>query len=209
MDSTSILLGTGNPAKQSRLRRLLVGLPLNITTPGEPGVVADAPDEQGATHEENARLKAEVWSRTRGTLAISSDGGLVVPALGRRWESLLTRRFAGEEADDEARLECLLRLMRPYRGQQREASWVEALTIAREGRTLASWQVEGATGLLLDEIGSSPVVPGFWVFSIWYFPELGKTYNALDEHELERLNDHWSQLKSLVQHFFQGEKALS
>jgi XTP/dITP diphosphohydrolase len=208
MDSISVLLGTGNPAKQSRLRRLLVGLPLNITTPGEPGVVADAPDEQGATHEENARLKAEVWSRTRGTLAISSDGGLVVPALGRRWESLLTRRFAGEEADDEARLECLLRLMRPYRGQEREASWVEALAIARDGRTLASWEVEGATGLLLDEIGSSPVVPGFWVFSIWYFPELGKTYNALDEHELERLNDHWSQLKSLVRQFFQVGKAL-
>ena len=209
MDSTSILLGTGNPAKQSRLRWLLAGLPLNLTTPGEPGVMADAPDEQGASHEENARLKAEVWSRTGGAMAISSDGGLVVPALGRQWQSLLTRRFAGEEADDEDRLEGLLRLMRPYRGQQREASWVEALAIAREGQTLASWQVEGATGLLLDEVGSNPVIPGFWVFSIWYFPELAKTYNELDEHELERLNDHWSQLKSLVQHFFQGGKALS
>ena len=134
--------------------------------------------------------------------AISSDGGLLIPYIGRRWESLLTHRFAGEDADDEARLASLLRLMEPYTGEERRASWVEALAIAEKGRTLASWQVGGAGGLLLEAPGPGPIIPGFWVFSVWYFPDLGKTYNELEEGELEQLNDHWSRLKSLVQPFF-------
>ena len=202
MNNAAVLLATTNPAKERRLRWLLEGLPLKPTTPGELGIADAAPVERGSSHEENARLKAQGWSLASSMLAISSDGGLVIPALGPLWKSLLTRRFAGEEADDPARLESLLQLMRPYRGDERKASWVEALAIARGGRALASWQVEGATGLLLEGQGPSPIVPGFWVFSVWYFPHLGKTYNELDEQEFERLNDHWWQLKALVRSFF-------
>ena len=202
MGNTSILVATTNPAKQRRLRWLLEGLPLNPATPCELGLTDQAPGEMGSSHEENACLKAEAWSRVAGMLAISSDGGLVIPALGRQWESLLTHRFAGEGADDKARLERLLQLMQPYREDARMASWVEALAIAEEGQTIVSWQVEGATGFLLERPGPGAIVPGFWVFSVWYFPELGKTYNELDDQELEHLNDHWSQLKALARRFF-------
>ena len=199
MDDGALLLATTNPAKQRRLRWLLEGLPL---TPAALGLARERPVEEGGTHQENARLKVESWSRATGMRAISSDGGLVIPALGQRWESLHTHRFAGDEADDRERAEALLRLMRPYRGDHRRASWVEALAIAEGGRTMASWCVEGATGLLLDDLHSRPIDPGFWVFSVWYFPALGKTYNELDDEELERLGDHWSQLRSLVRRFF-------
>ena len=202
MDATDILLATTNPAKQSRLRWLLDGLPLNPTTPGELGLGHAAPPETGTSHEENSRLKAEGWSQAAGMLAISSDGGLLIPSLGRRWESLSTHRFAGEDADDEARLAGLLRLMAPYSGEERRASWVEALAIADKGCTLASWQVGGASGLLLEAPRPGPIVPGFWVFSVWCSTQLGKTYNELDEGELEQLNDHWSQLKALARPFF-------
>ena len=203
MDATDILLATTNPAKESRLRWLLDGLPLNPTTPEELGLGHQAPRETGSSHQENARLKAEGWSRAAGMLAISSDGGLLIPSLGPKWESLLTHRFAGEDADDEARLSGLLRLMAPYHGEERKASWVEALAVAKKGRTLASWQVPTDNGLLLEAPSLVPIIPGFWVFSVWYFPHLGKTYNELNHEELEQLNDHWSQLKTLVRPFFQ------
>ena len=201
MDNTRILLATTNPAKQLRLRWLLEGLPLEPTTPAELGLADRAPEETGTSHEDNARLKAQSWSRSAAMPAISSDGGLVIPALGRDWQSLLTHRFAGENADEGVRLQRLLQLMQPYRGAERRASWVEALAIGEVGKATASWQVEGATGALLDGPSPGPEVPGFWVFSVWHFPHLGKTYNDLDEQELESLNDHWSQLKPLVQRF--------
>lgn len=205
MQTHPILLATVNPAKQGRLGWLLEGLALEPTTPAQMGLGEGAPAEPGVSHEENARLKAQSWSSAAGMLAISTDGGLVVPALGDRWESLLTHRSAGDDAGDEARLEHLLRIMRPYRGLERRASWVEALAIAMEGRVLASWQVEGATGTLLENPGPGPEVPGFWVFPVWYFPDLGKTYNELNERELVQLDDHWSQLRTLVQRFFHGD----
>ncbi len=199
-----MLLGTTNPAKQRRLRWLLDGLSLTLVSPEELGLSDRAPDEEGHTHEENARLKAAGWSQLASMPAIASDGGLMVPALGRRWESLHTHRFAGAEADDQTRLERLLQLMEPYKGEERRASWMEALAVVQEGEPLASWQVDGPTGVLLEDVGNGPVVPGFWVFSVWYFPQVGKTYNQLDEAELERFNDHWAQLQPLVQRHLRG-----
>ena len=205
MDSANILLATTNPAKQRRLRWLFEGLAIQPVTPTELGLDHWEPEEEGSSHRENARLKAQRWSEAAAMPAISSDGGLVIPSLGQRWESLLTHRFAGEEADEDVRLDRLLHLMKPYKGKERRASWVEALAIASGGTTLASWEVNGPTGLLLQEAGAGPAVPGFWVFSVWYFPHLGKHYNQLDEAELKRLNDHWSQLEPLVQRFLREE----
>ena len=44
-------------------------------------------------------------------------------------------------------------------------------------------------------------MPGFWVFSLWNFPRFGKLYVELSDAEKESLNDHWAQLKRLVQDY--------
>ena len=202
MGNVSILLGSTNPAKQDKLHWLLEGLPLDPRLPGDLGLADNTgPEEKGTSHEENARLKAEAWSQDTSLPVISTDGGLIIPVLGHNWDSLLTHRFAGEEADDGERLDQLLQMMRPHKGKEREASWVEALAIAQRGRSLASWLVEGPRGVLLDGLDYRPLIGGFWLFSVWYFPELGKTYNELNEQELQRLSDHWSQLKLLARRF--------
>ncbi len=203
MGKSNILLGTTNPAKEGRLRWLLEGLPLEPVLPKALGLDSKEVPEEGASHEEIARLKAQGWSCLTGMLAISSDGGLVIPALGPRWDSLLTHRHAGEGVDDADRVAHLLRLMRPYTGEERGASWVEAVAVAEKGRALAAWQVRGPAGYLLEEPDPAPMVPGFWAFSLWYFPHLGKTYNRLDPQELKEVGDHWIQLKPPVQRFFQ------
>ena len=122
---TLILLATGNGDKQQTFRSLLDGLPLLPVTPAELGINA-TPDEDGDTHEAIAREKAVEWSRAGSTLAIASDGGLVIPALGSRWESRHTRRFAGPEVDDSQRVDRLLELMEPFTDAARNASWAEA-----------------------------------------------------------------------------------
>ncbi|HLF04900.1 MAG TPA: non-canonical purine NTP pyrophosphatase [Dehalococcoidia bacterium] len=200
---TPILLATTNPAKQQALRELLAGLPLRLVTPKELGL-SSGPDEEGETHEAIARLKAREWSLAASMLAIATDGGLVIPALGGRWESRFTHRFAGPAADDAERLRRLLELMRPYRGAEREASWVEALAIADRGKVLASWELTGGAGVIAESAEGSPCVPGFWAFTVWYFPRLGKTYNQLSPAERDALGDHWSRLRGLVQEFFRS-----
>ena len=203
-DLTPILLATNNPAKQDTLRWLLEGLPLSPVTPRELGLDLD-PEEEGATHEDIARLKAHEWSQAASMLAIATDGGLVIPALGHSWESRFTHRFAGPAADDAERSRRLLELMRPHRGQEREASWMEALAIGDRGEVSASWELKGGTGVIADGIGDAPQVEGFWVFSLWRFPQYGnRSYHQLSQGQREAMNDHWAQLRHLVQDFFGG-----
>jgi inosine/xanthosine triphosphate pyrophosphatase family protein len=201
-----ILLATTNPAKLRMFHWLLEGLPHSPVTPGQLGLDL-VPEEEGDTHEAIARSKAQEWSQAGSVLAIASDGGLLIPALGARWESRFTHRFAGPAADDTERVRRLLELMRPYQGLAREASWVEALAIADRGRVLASWELRGSTGVILEAPVDEPAIPGFWAFSVWHFPQLGKSYNQLAPQERETLDDHWIRLRPMVRRFFQGYPA--
>ena len=198
---TPILLATGNPAKQQMLRWLVEGLALTPTTPEELGLDAP-PNEEGDTHQAIARHKAQQYSLAGSTLAIASDGGLVLPALGDRWESLYTHRFAGPAADDAERVRRLLELMEPYQGADREASWLEGLAIARRGKVLASWELRGGTGVIAEMPGDATNTPGFWAFSVWYFPQFGKTYSQLSTGERDSLDDHWGRLRQLIHRYF-------
>ena len=206
MSIPQILLATGNADKQRMLAWVLEDTPVLVVAPAALGVRAD-PDETGDTHEAIACAKAEEWSRIAGMPAIASDGGLVVPVLGANWESRHTHRFAGPAADDAERQRRLLRLMEPYSGDQRSAAFVEALAIADAGETVASWQVSGATGRIVDSIdqrGGDTDGDGFWVFPLWYFSEYGRTYDRLTEVERSGLGDHWEALRALVREFLPG-----
>lgn len=205
-DNTShppILLATGNHAKQETLRWLVEDAPLNPVTPAEAGVSAD-PDESAETHLAIAEDKAREWSEEGQMLVIASDGGLVIPALGDNWESRYTRRFAGPAADDRERARRLLEVMEPLQGEGRSASWVEAVAVADRGEVLASWDLTGATGYIVNEMPTEVDTSGFWVFSLWRFPRFGKIYHDLTAEEKESLDDHWTRLRDLVQEFFGG-----
>lgn len=198
-----ILLATTNLAKREKLRWLLAGLDLEPVDPEERSVQVPL-EETAGSHRANAVLKAVAASHASSTLAIASDGGLLVPALGPAWDSLRTHRFAGEAADDHTRLEELLRLMKDRGGQARRAHWVEALAVAEAGSLLAAWQEQGGSGLLLEGFDPSAIYSGFWAATIWYFPEVGKTYAQMSEQEQASIGDPWSKLKLWVQNFFRG-----
>ena len=199
MPSTAILLATGNRDKQGVFRTLLDGLPFTPVTPAEAGVRGPA-EEEGETHEAIARDKAARWSSEASMLAIASDGGLVIPALGARWESRYTHRFAGPAANNTDRLARLLELMGPHRGEARRASWVEALAIADRGRVLASWELAGAAGYLDEEPPLGPL-PEFWVFSVWRFPQFGAVYAQLTSEQRGAIDDHWERLGRLARRY--------
>ena len=199
MSHTPILLATGNRDKQAEFRRLLDGLPFAPVSPAEAGL-SGVPEEEGETHEAIARDKAVQWSRSASMLALASDGGLVIPALGPRWESRYTHRFAGPAADNEERLSRLLELMRSCSGEDRRASWVEALAIADSGKVIVSWELAGGVGYL-DERPPDGSLPEFWVFGVWRFPLFGATYNQLTDEQRDSIDDHWRRLRRLVRRF--------
>lgn len=193
-----ILLGSTNPAKIDRLRDCLDGWAFDLITvnelpPHEP------PEETGSTHLEIAEAKAVDWARISGGLAIASDGGIDIPALGPNWDSLLTRRAAGEDATDEDRVQHLLALMEHLTTDaEREATWREALAIVAPSGIVQTWEVQGPTGIIQRE-PSTKRIEGFWLAGLWYIPALGKTYTELSIEELRPARDPWLRLGADVQ----------
>lgn len=94
-----VVVATGNRGKLRELAAALAPLGLRLTPQREFGV-APAP-ETGATFVENAIGKARHAAAQTGLPAIGDDSGLVVPALGGA-PGVLSARYAGEDADDDA-----------------------------------------------------------------------------------------------------------
>ena len=204
-ESRSILLGTSNPAKQRKLTWLVDGLGYRLTRPEDFAPAAE-PEERGETHREVAADKARFWSHHSGGLAIASDGGARIPALGDRWDSLLTRRAAGPGASDQHRAEHLLGLMRGRKGTERDVVWVEGLALARGGELLVSWQVEGHLGRLVTRYEPSAISGGFWMAGLLQVPRFNKLYARLGAEELAQVDDGWNDLRPRVRTYLRQHR---
>ena len=175
----SIVLATTNPAKAEHLRLLCEGLDVVLVDgPGLGGM--PEVDEEGTSHLGNAVHKAVAWSRLNTHLALASDGGLAIPALGDDWSSLVTRRGTGGDVSDEEHAARLLRRMRDLRGDQRAAHRVEAVAIARDGTLLGAWEAS------------------FWIGGLWVSDVSGKRDWELTDADLVAEDEPWLALTPRV-----------
>jgi hypothetical protein len=123
--------------------------------------LGNAPEELGSTVGENARLKAVHYSRVTDGLAIASDGGLHIPALGDGWDPVRTDRFAGEGTSEAEKARSLLALMVGLRGEERRAFFVEAVAVAYRGEVVGEWEGKGEEARVVESMPER-LVAGFW-----------------------------------------------
>jgi len=107
-DVLTIVLATSNHGKLVELRALLADLPVQLRSAAE--VLGEQPSivEDGATFEENARIKARAIAQATRMLSLADDSGLEVDALGGR-PGVRSARFAHERATDAENNAALLR----------------------------------------------------------------------------------------------------
>ena len=132
--------------------------------------------EDGATFEENARKKAEHYSRfAAGELVLADDSGLSVEALGGA-PGVYSARYAaideaGGKSRDAANNAKLLRELEAVAEAERRARFVCVISAARDGRQLAHFRGEAAGVILRETRGSM----GFGYDPLFYLPALGKS----------------------------------
>jgi XTP/dITP diphosphohydrolase len=160
------------------------------------------PEEDGATFEANARLKAEQYSRARpGLLVLADDSGLEVDALGGA-PGVRSARYAedagfdindAEDADGRNNLY----LLRQLRGHSRPwtARYRCVLALARDGVTIltAEGAVEGE--IILEPQGTG----GFGYDPLFWLPELGKTMAEVDLATKQKLSHRGRALQALLE----------
>ncbi len=116
----SLLLATSNRGKLAELTALLADLPIEVVSLAQALPGRDQAVEDGATLEDNARIKARAGAAAAVMVTIGEDSGLEVDALGGR-PGVRSARFAKEGATDAENNAALLAALDDVDDDQRAA----------------------------------------------------------------------------------------
>jgi XTP/dITP diphosphohydrolase len=186
-----IYLATSNPGKVREFREAAQALTVELDS--LPGMASLPPAiENGATFEENARIKAEYYSRfAPGELVLAEDSGLAVETLkgapgvhSARYAAVLQSGVASEQnSDDQANNAALMSQLERLGGNVHPGKYMCVIAVARDGATLATF-----TGEAPGELHTVPRgTQGFGYDPLFYFPALGQTFAELS---LEQKRQH-------------------
>jgi XTP/dITP diphosphohydrolase len=168
-----------------------------------PGVASlPAPEENGATFAENARHKAEYYSRfLPGELVLADDSGLEVERLDGL-PGVRSARFAEDSgylaesslSVDERNNRYLLTRMVGVAAGLRRARYRCVLAVAKDGVEIAA-----ADGSVPGEILTAPRgAGGFGYDPLFYLPALGKTMAEIDLATKLQLSHRGEALRKLL-----------
>jgi XTP/dITP diphosphohydrolase len=178
---STLVIATHNPGKLREFRSLLARQAWEMLGLSDLSIRYQY-EENGDSFAANARLKALRYSQLTEHPVLADDSGLEVAALGGR-PGVQSARYAGPGASDRDRIRKLLLELHEV-GGGREARFVCALALARQGKLLLEAEGECAGEIASEPRGSS----GFGYDPIFVFPELGRTYAELDETEKNRFS---------------------
>jgi XTP/dITP diphosphohydrolase len=180
-----VLIATSNPGK---LRDLAgAARPHGIEIAGIPNFSSlPTPVEDGTTFEENARKKAEEYSRyVPAQIVVADDSGLEIDALNGA-PGVHSARYAAEQphladenTDDHQNNARVLRELESVPPKKRSGRFVCVLAAARDGKTLATFRGT-AEGVILDAPRGTN---GFGYDPLFYFPQIKKTFAELSAEE--------------------------
>lgn len=116
--SKQVVLASRNEGKLAEMKAALAPLGWKLRLVSDFG--GEAPDETGLSFVENALLKARYAAQISGLPAIADDSGLEVDALEGA-PGVHSARYAGEDADDTANNQKLLRALKNIPDDRRGA----------------------------------------------------------------------------------------
>src|SRR5581483_11787419 len=138
--------------------------------------------EDGHTFEENARKKAEQYSRyVPGEMVLADDSGIEIDALDGA-PGVHSARYAADEphladanTDDDLNNARVLRELKGVPPDKRTGRFVCVLVAARDGSSLATFRGTAEGRILEAERGTN----GFGYDPLFYFPQIQKTFAEL------------------------------
>ena len=193
-----ILVATSNQGKLRDFAAAAASYPVEIAGIPDfknlPEVVEDAP-----TFETNAQKKAEHYSRyAPGEYVLADDSGLEVGALNGA-PGIYSARYAStpnhpnaSDSDNNAKL---LGEMTNVPDELRQARFVCAITVAKDGETVATFR-GSANGTILREARGGG---GFGYDPLFYHTPLGKTFAELTPEEKAKVSHRGQAFRKLLQ----------
>jgi XTP/dITP diphosphohydrolase len=187
-----IYCATGNPGKlrEFRLAGELLGIDIE---PLADLKTISAPEENGATFEENARLKAAYYSRFAPGPLFADDSGLEVEALGGE-PGVYSARYAGADATDNANNRLLLERLGD--GRNRAGRFVCVIALAEGGEVRKTFRGEVEGEILHEARGPG----GFGYDPLFYYPAFGCSFGEVDGPEKFAVSHRGKALRGMLEY---------
>lgn len=167
-----LILGTGNKHKVQEIAPLLAGLPLTLRAAGDYGPFH--PDENAATAEANALIKARAAMELTGEWAIADDTGLDIAALGGR-PGIYAARYAGPECNFDNNIRKVLQELDDVPDEKRTATFYCVIALCRPGHEPQIFRGECHGRITTERRGAG----GFGYDPVFFVDNAGKTFAEL------------------------------
>ncbi|MCC8139663.1 MAG: RdgB/HAM1 family non-canonical purine NTP pyrophosphatase [Lachnospiraceae bacterium] len=189
--SMKILFATGNADKMREIREILEGTGIEAVSLKEAGVSLEV-EENGATFEENAIIKARACMELTGEVALADDSGLEVDAMGRE-PGVHSARYMGRDTSYHIKNKSIIDRLEGKEGEERSARFVCAIAAAfPDGRVLTTrGTMEGR--IAYEERGEN----GFGYDPIFYLPEYGCCSAELSPEKKNELSHRGRALRAM------------
>jgi XTP/dITP diphosphohydrolase len=164
-----LVVATTNRGKLKEIAQLLDGAPVELATLAEFPEVA-APEENGRTFADNARLKALYYARHTSELTVAEDSGLEIDALDGA-PGIESARYGGADSTYPEKFALIYDALGRRKTAGSTARFVCALALAKDGKVVFE-----ARGTVEGEIAPEPRGSGgFGYDPIFFYPPFGCT----------------------------------
>lgn len=182
MKIKKIIFATGNEGKMKEIRMILEDTKIQVLSLKEAGIQADV-EENGATFEENAVIKARKIMELTQEAVLADDSGLEVDAMNRE-PGVYSARYMGYDTSYKIKNQSIIDRLEGKTGSERSARFVCAIALALPDGTVITTRgtMEGQIGY--EERGGN----GFGYDPIFYLPEYQCYSGELAPEEKNRIS---------------------
>ncbi len=189
-----LIFATGNANKMREIREILGGKGYEILSMKEAGVDIDV-EEDGATFEENALIKARAIGKACGELVLADDSGLVIDALGGE-PGIYSARYMGHDTSYTEKNNNLISRLEGVPDEKRTARFVCAMAAVFPDGT-----EKVITGVMEGRIGYRIAGEnGFGYDPIFFLPEYGKTSAEISPEEKNAISHRGKALRAMAEY---------
>lgn len=186
-----IVFATGNQNKMREIREILGDLDAEILSMEEAGIDVEI-EEDGATFEENAMIKAKAVAERTDAIVLADDSGLEIDYLDKE-PGIHSARYLGEDTSYEVKNAALLKRLAGVPKERRGARFVCAVAaVFPDGETLVR------RGTVEGYIGQAPAGEnGFGYDPIFYVEAYGCSTAEMSREQKNALSHRGNALRAI------------
>lgn len=193
MEEKTIILASNNKNKLREIKNILSKYNIKVISQAEAGYDIDV-EETGKTFEENAVLKAKAIYDKLKKPVISDDSGLEIDALNGE-PGVYSKRYAGENATNEDKINKVLRKMQDVANKNRTARFTCAICFIDQNGKKHIFK-ESCEGTIIN---SPRGENGFGYDPIFLYGE--KTFAEMTEEEKDKVSHRGKAMEDVVNYF--------